>query len=97
MPTPSLVRGLSQAAAVVTLRKEQHSNRDAEMPARRFLWGVFLSLLPLPTVTLSPRPDGGVKRRGERVLELPELSEQETEMSLWEGNAVSLRCNRLSR
>lgn len=67
------------------------------MPARRFLWREFLSLLPISTVTPSLRPDGGVTRRGERGLELPGLSEQETDMSPWRGNAVSLQCNRLSR
>lgn len=67
------------------------------MPAGRFLGREFLSLLPIPTVTLSLRPDGGITRRGQRGLELPALSEQETELSLWKGNAVSLQCNRLSR
>lgn len=54
------------------------------MLAGRFLGREFLSLLLIPTVILSPlpRPDGGVTRRRERGLELPTLSEQETEMSL---------------
>lgn len=73
----------------------QHNSRDAEMPARRFPRREFISLLPLPTVALCPRP-GGNEERGAG-LGLPALSEQETEMSLWKGNAVSLRCNRLSR
>lgn len=80
-PTPSLVVcGLSLTAAVATLRKRQHKSRDAKTPASHLLQRVFLSLLPIPTITPYTRPDAGVTGRGSGACSPKGSLARETEM-----------------